>query len=65
MVRKKSLWCRECDKRTPHAYVGRETLGSDIGGPMRLLLAVTSFGMSEMTHETHWQCERCGNIRAE
>ena len=65
MVKKKNLWCPECGKRTPHVYVGRETLGSDIGGPFRLVLAVTSFGMSEMTRNKHWQCERCGNIRVE
>lgn len=63
MVKKKNLYCFNCHKDTPHAYVGKETVGDGFF-LARAIFAIGTWGASETSLATHhWQCERCGCIR--
>ena len=63
MPKKKSMFCLECGKSTPHVYTGSES-PFEGAGPARLMIAMTTFGLSETTmRDRFWQCEKCGDIK--
>lgn len=63
MLTKKNSYCFECERTTPHAYVGKKSPFEGTG-PARAILAITSLGMSETTwSDKYWQCEHCGHIK--
>lgn len=63
MQKKKNLYCFECGKTTPHAYAGRKAPFEGMG-PVRVIGAITSLGMSETTWaSSYWQCEVCGHVK--
>lgn len=58
---KRVLYCWDCGKDTVHTFIECDTIGKGTG-PFRLLLAVASAGVSEMTVRVDYQCDRCGGI---
>ena len=63
MLQKKSLYCFECGKTTPHSYIGSKSMYEGTG-LARISIAAASFGMSETSWaDKYWQCEVCGNIK--
>jgi hypothetical protein len=65
MAKNKIIYCRECRKRTVHSYVCKETAG-DGTGIARVILAVSSFGISETLGAfKYWQCQKCGHLYKE
>ena len=61
MQRKRVLYCWDCGKDPVHTFIERDTIGKGTG-PFRVLLAVASAGVSEMTVSASYQCERCDGI---
>ena len=65
-MKTKVCYCYKCRRDTVHELVHRETVLSGTG-PARGMLAVCSFGFSELVNQAtvsrKYQCERCGEIR--
>lgn len=62
MNKKKIKYCPECGKKTVHNYICKETPG-DGTGICRVILAVSSFGISETIGAyKHYQCSCCGRL---
>lgn len=62
MAKNRVIYCRECGRKTIHTFIDREAIGSGLG-PIRLLLAIGTLGVSEITTKSNWECSKCSNIR--
>ena len=58
------LYCKKCENYTKHDYVSREIVGVNDMGFARVFLGLLSLGVSEITTDTYWECEKCGEIRS-
>ena len=58
---KEIIYCRDCEKDTVHKMVKRNAIGSGLG-PIRVLLAVCTVGISEITTDAAYECTKCGKI---
>lgn len=60
---KKVLYCRKCRKKTVHKYVCGDKPSDDYCFfPLRLMVGVFTFGMSEMEWTKYYECPICHNL---
>lgn len=61
-MKTKILYCSCCGERTEHELVAHESMADGMG-PVRLIAAVFTLGMTEAFGDFYYKCTCCGNIR--
>lgn len=59
---KRVIYCNKCGKRTVHEFISRDCPGQGTS-IFRPLLAVASFGISEVSTYKYYQCENCKHLK--
>ena len=62
MLKVDKKYCWECGKYTPHNYVGSKRDFEGLG-LARVILVISSLGISETDRDKYWQCSKCGEVR--
>lgn len=55
------FYCWDCGKDTVHNLIKRESMAENMG-PVRIIAAVFSLGMTEYFGTKFYQCSCCGKI---